>query len=92
MASIPKVKAAHARLEQRLAMFRIAEAVRLEAAKNGGKLPATLNDLSVPVPIDPVSGKAFEYHVDGMTAMLRGKEVVTGAARTHYLYEIRLRR
>ena len=39
VASIPKVKAAHARLEQRLDMLRIAEAVRLEAAKNGGKLP-----------------------------------------------------
>jgi hypothetical protein len=92
MASIPKVKAAHARLEQRLAMLRIAEAVRLEAAKNGGKLPASLNELSLPVPIDPVSGKAFEYQVDGMTAMLSGKEVVTGAARTHYRYEIRLRK
>lgn len=92
MSSIPKVRGAHARLEQRLDMLRIAEAVRLEAAKNGGKLPASLNELSVPVPLDPVSGKAFEYRVDGMTAMLSGKEVVAGTSRTHYRYEIRLRK
>jgi hypothetical protein len=92
MASIPKVKGAHARLEQRFAMLRIVEAIRMDAAKNGGKLPASLNDLSVPVSIDPVSGKSFEYKVDGMTAILTGKEVVTGAGRTQYRYEIRLRK
>jgi hypothetical protein len=92
MSSVPKVRGAHARLEQRLAMLRIAEAVRLEAAKNGGKLPASLNDLSVPVLLDPVSGKAFEYRVDGLTALLSGKEVVAGTSRTHYRYEIRLRK
>jgi hypothetical protein len=92
VASIPKVKAAHARLEQRLDMLRIAEAVRLEAAKNGGKLPARLSDLSVPVPIDPVSGKAFEYKVDGITAILAGKEALTGTGVTRYRYEIRLRK
>jgi hypothetical protein len=89
---ILKVMTAHARLEQRLAMLRIAEAVRLEAAKNGGKLPASLNDLSVPLPIDPVSGKAFEYKVDGITALLSGKEAITGSGRTHCQYEIRLRK
>jgi hypothetical protein len=89
-----KVKAAHARIEQRLALLRTVEAVRLEAAKNGGKLPAGLSDLGVPVPIDPVSGKAFEYKVDGITAMLAGKPTpvnVTGG-KMQYRYEIRLRK
>ena len=89
---LPKVRVAHARTEQRLAMLRVAEAIRLDAAKNGGKLPASLSDLSVPVPIDPVSGKPFEYKVDGMTAVLSGKEATTGSGRTHYRYEVRLRK
>jgi hypothetical protein len=87
---VPKVMAAHARLEQRLAMLRIAEAVRLDAVKNGGKLVASLNDLSVPVPVDPVSGKAFEYKVNGITALLSGKEALPPSV--HYRYEIRLRK
>jgi hypothetical protein len=94
--AIPKLMAAHARLEQRLAMLRIAEAVRLDAAKNGGKLVTSLNDLSVPVPIDPVSGKPFEYKVDGITALLSGKAppVIspTVSGRSHYRYEVRLRK
>jgi hypothetical protein len=89
---LPKVRIAHVRLEQRLALLRTAEAIRLEAARNGGKLPAGLSDLSVPVPTDPVSGKAFEYKVDGLTALLSGKEASTGSGQTRYRYEIRLRR
>jgi len=79
-------------MEQRLALFRVVEAVRLDGAKSGGKLPANLTDLGVPVPIDPVSGKAFEYKVDGMTALLTGKEIEGWAGRTQYRYEIRLRK
>lgn len=87
-----QVRAAHVRLEQRLALLRIAEAIRLDAAANGGTLPATLGDLSVPIPIDPVSGKAFEYKVDGITALLSGKEAAPGAGRFDPRYEIRLRK
>jgi hypothetical protein len=92
MSSVPKVRGAHARLEQRLAMLRIAEAVRLDATRNGGKLPASLTELTDPVPIDPATGKPFEYKLDGMTALLSGKEIVTGGGRTRYTYEIRLRK
>jgi len=93
--AVPKVRTAHVRLEQRLALLRVVEAIRLDAAKNGGKLPASLSDLSVPVPADPVTGKPFAYKVDGMTALLEGKETRTtgGTASTaHYRYEIRLRK
>jgi len=93
--AVPKVRTAHARLEQRLGLLRVVEAIRLDGAKNGGKLPASLSDLSVPVPMDPVTGKAFEYKVDGMTAVLEGKPTQTtgGSASTiHYKYEVRLRK
>jgi hypothetical protein len=82
--AIPKVMAAHARLEQRLAMLRIVEAIRLDAAKNGGRLVTSFNDLSVPVPIDPVSGKAFEYKVDGLTAILAGRPSPAGKGAVQY--------
>jgi hypothetical protein len=86
------VRVAHVRLEQRLALLRTVEAIRLAAAKNGGKLPAGLSEVGVPVPIDPVSGKPFEYRVEGLTAVLSGKEAITGSGQTHDRYEIRLRK
>jgi hypothetical protein len=91
--AVPRVKAAHARLEQRLAMLRVVEAVRMEAVKSGGKLPESLTGLSVPVPIDEVSGKAFEYKVNGLTATIAGKRTpITGGGQMQYRYEIRLRK
>jgi len=91
--AVPKVRTAHVRLEQRLALLRIVEGIRLDAAKNAGKLPASLNDVSVPVSADPVTGKAFEYKVDGMTAHLEGKVThVPGGTTAHYRYELRLRK
>jgi hypothetical protein len=60
------------RLEQRIAMLRHVEALRLCAAANGGKLPERLADLPVPVPADPFTGKPFLYRLDGMTGHLNG--------------------
>jgi hypothetical protein len=66
------VRLTQVRLEQRLALLRCVEALRLYAAAHDGRLPASLNDLDVPVPIDPVTGKAFSYKLDGQTATLQG--------------------
>lgn len=85
---VEKLMASEARLAQRLALLRAAEAVRLHAAKSGGKLPASLTDLEVPVPVDPVTGKAFGYKLDGLTAVIDGREVMG----TKPAYEIRLRK
>ena len=91
--AVEKVKGAHTKLEQRVALFRVIEAIRLDAAKNGGKLPEKLSDLSVPVPNDPATGKHFTYKLDGMTATLEGKAISTlTAGQTKYTYEIRLRK
>jgi hypothetical protein len=60
-----------ARLERRIAILRCIEAVRLYAAAHGGKLPPALADVKeAPVPLDPVSGKAFGYEVKGAMATL----------------------
>ena len=61
-----------ARLDQHIAMLRHIESLRLYAAENGGKLPQSLDQVKVPLPPDPVTGKQFHYKLDGLTATLRG--------------------
>jgi hypothetical protein len=63
---------AQARLEQRVALLRHVEALRLYAAGHGGQPPAALADVPVPLPTDPFTGQPFTYRVDGPTAHLRG--------------------
>ncbi len=57
-----KVLNAKARLDRRFAALRVIEAIRLYAASHNGKLPATLADITdVPIPLDPMTGKEFQY-------------------------------
>jgi hypothetical protein len=67
-----KVRLAQGRLEQRIALLRAVEALRLYAAEHDGKLPAKLSDVPVPLPPDPFTGKPFRYELDGTTGHLRG--------------------
>jgi hypothetical protein len=48
------------------------EALRLYAAAHDGNLPPRLEDVAVPLPDDPFTGKPFRYTVVGTTAHLRG--------------------
>jgi hypothetical protein len=82
---VVKVRRMQARLEQRIALLRHVEALRLYAAAHAGKLPAQLSDCGVPLPADPFTGKPFRYQVDGATAHLRGSP----AHRAHYQVTIR---
>ncbi len=66
-----KVRKAQARLEQRIALLRHVETIRLYAADHDGKLPARLDDIQVPLPVDPFTGKPFNYKVEGQKAVLR---------------------
>jgi hypothetical protein len=63
---------AQGRVEQRFALLRIVEAIRLHAASHDGKPPAKLADIEVPIPVDPFTGKPFQYRVDGQTAVIQG--------------------
>jgi len=72
MPAVDKVRRRQARLDQRIALLRHVEALRLHAAEHDGRFPATLSEVSVPLPDDPVTGKPFRYEVDGATAHLRG--------------------
>jgi hypothetical protein len=63
---------AQGRIDQRIAILRHVEALRLYAADHNGKLPAKLSDIAVPLPVDPFTGKPFRYEVKDNTAHLRG--------------------
>lgn len=64
--AVDKVYGAQVRTERRVASLRAVEAIRLYAAKNEGTLPASLGVITmVPVPVDPATGKAFDYAKDG---------------------------
>jgi len=91
--AILKVRHAQGRLEQRIALLRHVEALRLYAADHAGKLPAKLADVPVPLPHDPFTGKPFRYRLAGETAHLygtppRGEEKNAGY-NIHYEITIR---
>jgi hypothetical protein len=70
--AVDKVRFASVRLDRRIAALRCVEALRLYAAAHEGKLPAALTDIKeVPIPLDPVLGKPFDYQVTGTSATLR---------------------
>jgi hypothetical protein len=69
--AIIRVHQVQGRLEQRIAMLRHVEALRLYAAGHGS-WPATLAEVSVPLPEDPFTGKPFHYERVGEIAHLRG--------------------
>jgi hypothetical protein len=88
-----KVRKAQARLEQRIALLRHVEAIRLYAAEHDGKLPATLNDIGLPLPVDPFTGEPFRYSVDGPLAEVRGSpprgETTSAAYNVRYVVNLR---
>ena len=87
--AIKKVKVAEVRTAQRVAYLRILEGVRLHAAASNGELPATLADIKLPMPLDPVTGKALEYGVKDGVATLSGGKIAGSPQR---VYEVRLRK
>ena len=62
--------AARTRMEQSVAALRTIEAIRLYGASHESQLPATLDDLEVPVPIDPFSGDPLPYSFNDDHAVL----------------------
>ena len=85
---LPLLRQAQARLEQRFALLRHVEALRMYAAAHNA-FPSNLSEILVPLPADSISGKPFSYESSGKTAHLRGTPPrpfgdQTGAYRLHY--------
>jgi hypothetical protein len=71
--AVEKVLAASPRIERKIAALRCVEALRLHAATHEGRLPASLNEVTeVPLPLDPWTGKAFDYRLNQGKAVLSG--------------------
>jgi hypothetical protein len=70
---IANVQALHlsdARLDRKVAMLRVVEALRLHAGATG-RLPDSLDQVKVvPIPTDPYTGKPFRYEATGESAEL----------------------
>lgn len=90
--AVEKVHQAGARTERRIAVLRAVEAVRVHTEAAAG-LPKELTDIKkVPVPLDPLTGKAFEYSVtaDGFTLSSPESESVPKALAV--VYEVKVRK
>lgn len=71
--AMQNILTARARFERRIAALRCIEALRLHAAANQGRFPEKLSEIKVvPVPEDPILGKAFKYTKAGDRAALIG--------------------
>jgi len=65
-----KVLLSQARLDRHIAILQLIEAIRLHADAEG-KLPEALEDIRiVPIPLDPMTGKNFDYECVGNTVVL----------------------
>jgi hypothetical protein len=71
LSSLPSLRRAQARIEQRFGLLRHVEALRMYAAAHNA-LPLKLSDVTVPLPVDPFTGKPFGYESNAKTAHIRG--------------------
>ena len=71
MPAMWSAKQASVRIERKIALLRMIEALRLHGAAHLGKLPQKLSELAeVPVPVDPATNETFLYRLRGDTAIL----------------------
>jgi hypothetical protein len=93
--AVEKVVLTRERLERHFAALRHIEALRLYAADHDGKLPQRLADIKgVPLPVCPLTGKDFEYRLEGDRAHLSAPPVPHAIGRNvePLRYEITLRK
>ena len=78
-----------ARTERHIAILRTIEAIRDFAAHHDGRPPKALSEITdLPLPIDPISGKAFEYSSDGQSANLAAPTVSNSPLMMDWKYEL----
>lgn len=70
MPAVTSMRTTQMRLDWQLNAIQAVEAIRMYAAEHG-KLPTTLEEITVvPVPLNPVTEKPYQYRLDGETAIL----------------------
>jgi hypothetical protein len=74
MPAVESVRLSTTRLEREIALLRTAEALRLYGAAHDGQLPASLEKVTeVPIPIDPLWWRPFQYELRQGTATLEAQ-------------------
>src|SRR5260370_35082148 len=69
---IVRVLSAQIRVDRHIAALRVVEAIRLYASAHGGNLPKSLGEMKhVTLPVDPLTGKAFEDEIVENTTLLK---------------------
>ncbi len=78
---------------QRFAVLRTIESIRDYAAKNDGQLPDSLEGkFDLPIPLDPVTGKPFQYSRDGNKARIQcATTPILGGDGFEATYELTIR-
>ncbi|BBO30530.1 hypothetical protein [Lacipirellula parvula] len=87
--ALRSVRSAEVKLEWQLNALQTIEAIRMHAAQTG-KLPAALDEIkAVPLPLNPLTGKPYQYRLDGDTAILElpSSDGISGSA---WRFEIKL--
>ena len=70
--AVRSIQSAVARCDRNIAVLKTIEALRMYAAAHDGRLPEKLDELTVPVPLDPVTGEPFGYHLQDGAAVIEG--------------------
>ena len=79
--------------DRQSAALQTIEAVRMYAANHDGKLPPALKDITeAPAPIDPVTGKVFDYKPEGNTFILNVSVPPGMSARNGRRYIVTLKK
>jgi len=78
-----------AKLDRARAALQTIESIRSHAARHG-QVPKTLDDLELPVPIDPVVGKQFQYEPGDQSFTLIGPASEGEQAKEGVRYEVHL--
>ncbi|QEF97064.1 hypothetical protein Mal15_10990 [Stieleria maiorica] len=69
--SIQEVVRRQAKVQRKVAVLRMIEAVRNHAASHGGNPPASIDAIeALPIPSDPATGTPFQYDSDGSTTRI----------------------
>ncbi|MEX0716961.1 MAG: hypothetical protein WD066_10250 [Planctomycetaceae bacterium] len=78
------VRGAQDRLDRQIALMQLIEAVRHYAAIHEGRLPAQLGDIEeLPLPDDPITGKPFEYRLEGDSAVIDVRDPTSDGYGVH---------
>ena len=92
MSAYNKILLAAIRSDRRVDELRCLEAIRAYATAHGGKLPASLREITeAPIPQDPITGAEFPYLTHGDTATLDAPLPPNGSSLDGRTYDLHVK-